>query len=467
MENVKTSLTVVISRDGLAAFVRRTDPKDTEAISEEDLRQSLTDNGVVFGIKENLMALFEQQTVGGSVALAEGIKSIQGESGHIEYLYDTEGTVDKKQTANAENRVFKIMNAVKGMKLARIIPPGQGTPGKTVTDLEIPPYPGKPVYLRAAKNTMVSEEDPSIIVATGDGHIIRTSSAIEIETVLTIPGDIAFSTGDIDFVGSLIVRGDIKTGFNVKVKGNLEVQGNVEDAQLEVGGDVIIKKGFIGHSKGILNAKGDVTLGFVLNQTINTEKNVTIIQYCVNGTINAGDKINAAKASVVGGSLDALSEIHVKSLGSDQYSLTKVHIGRKGRILAKIAIVEKEIEQAKKALTDVKDALYKLARLKIDLSGKLPEDKNLIYNKLQAVQKALPDRLEQYEKEYIQLNEELKINYDAGLFVYDTLYENVLVDINGTKESMQATLKDVRMIEHEGALEKHSIESNRKETKNG
>ncbi len=464
MENVRTSLTVVLSRDGLAVFVRRTDPKDREPVSDDDLRQALAEQGVVVGIKPNLAALFEQQAVGGSIALAEGIKPVQGENGKIEYLYDVEGTVDKKQTANAENKIFKIINGVKGMKLARIVPPGVGTPGTSVTGADIAPLPGKPVYLRAGKNTMVSEEDPSLIVATADGNIIRTSSSIEIEPMLTIPGDVDFSTGDIDFVGSLTVRGDIKTGFRVKVKGNLDVQGNIEDAQVEVGGDVVVKKGFIGHGKGLLNAQGNVTIGHVQNQTVNTEKNITILQFCVNGTVSAGEKVLAHKAMIVGGTVDALSEIHAKALGSDQYSHTKVHIGRKGKILAKIAVTEKDIEQAKKSQNDVKDALYKLARLKIDMNGKLPEDKALLFNKLQAVQKSLPARMEQLEKTLEQLNQELKINYDAGLYVYETLYENVLIDINGTKEAMQSTVQAVRMIEHDGVLEKHGYEGSQEGT---
>ena len=46
--------------------------------------------------------------------------------------------------------------------------------------------------------------------------------------VYVVPGDVDFSTGNIDFIGSVKVMGSVRNGFSVKAEGNVEIMGRLE-----------------------------------------------------------------------------------------------------------------------------------------------------------------------------------------------------------------------------------------------
>ena len=56
-----------------------------------------------------------------------------------------------------------------------------------------------------------------------------------------VDGDVDVSIGNISFVGSIIVRGTIRSGFKVEAEGDIEVWGNVEAATVQSQGNVIIR----------------------------------------------------------------------------------------------------------------------------------------------------------------------------------------------------------------------------------
>lgn len=76
------------------------------------------------------------------------------------------------------------------------------------------------------------------------------------------------STGNIDYPGNVTVRGNVKGGFSIIAKGDIVVEGVVEDALIQAGGQIIVKRGIHGMTKGILRAQGNVICKFIENATI-------------------------------------------------------------------------------------------------------------------------------------------------------------------------------------------------------
>ena len=70
------------------------------------------------------------------------------------------------------------------------------------------------------------------------------------------------------YEGDLTVAGDILSGVNFTVKGNLEVEGLVENVRIKCYGDVRIKGGFLGQNIGMISCKGDFFAGYVQNAYI-------------------------------------------------------------------------------------------------------------------------------------------------------------------------------------------------------
>jgi uncharacterized protein (DUF342 family) len=343
-----------------------------------------------------------------------------------------------------------------GQKLALLHPPETGSPGMKVSGEIVPANEGKTVAFRCGQNTSFASTDSSCIVSSVDGNaVVHGDGTIEVQPVVTIHGNVDFSTGNQDFVGSLIVTGDVRSDFSIRVNKNLEIHGSVEDAQIEVGGDVIIKKGFVGRGKGKVTAGGNIRVAHVMNQTIVSQKNVIIEKESVAANVTAEGRIIAKRASIVGGVLDAGQGIKVFNLGSSENSQVHAQAGRRKRVSARLAQVEQDVKRAEKQLAEFNDLVFRLRRMKID-AGTLPSDKEGVLVKLQGVQKVLTLRFEALQMERTRL---LDLTKSGGpkIIVLDTVFANAVIEINGARRIVGETIKEVVFVEHGGAIVEHPI----------
>lgn len=457
MEAVNQHLTIKVSHDGYDA--QAYDDGSHSPIDADELKQMLIKSGVVYGVLEtSLKAIVAGQLNGQPIRVAQGTPPVNGEDGVVEYFFDHEKAKPAEGKSGKVNlhEMHFVHNVRQGERLALVHPPKPGVPGVTVTGRTVPGKEGKKVVVHAGPHTTFSPEDPLTLIASTDGNVVlKLDGTIEVLPLLAIGGNVDFATGNIDFVGSVRVAGDIKSDFSVKTQKDLEVVGNIEDAQVEVGGELRIRKGFIGVGKGLLKAKGNVTVQHVLNQSIISEKDIVIERESVNGNLRAGGRIVSMSGTIAGGRLEADEEIEVMNLGSGEHSQARLRVGRKGRILERLAQLEKELQQAEKQVSDVKDGVYRLIRMKLD-SGCLAPEKEQMLTKLQEVQKLLPVRLQSLQQEKVQLTEDLKQDCKARVVVHGTVLENVLIEINGVKKVVETALQDIIFVERAGTIEVRS-----------
>jgi uncharacterized protein len=448
-------LTVHISADQDAAVLRGSLPPDVHidtALLREYLFQSNVRNGILDISQEVLDQKLHETS---PVMIAQGVKPENGIDGWIEYLFDTNSakpTVDQRGKVNLHEIHF-LHNVHTGDILARIHPPTAGTPGYRVNGEQVLPRPGKKGDVRTGPYTALGPDDSSVVIATADGNVIlHNDGQIEVQPIVTIKGNIDFSTGNIDFVGSLNVMGDILADFSVKVQKDLTVYGSVEDSFIEVGGNVIVKKGFIGSGKGRISAQGNITVHTLLNQTIVCGQDVTIEKEAVSGMIKAGGKILAQHAIVVGTTLESDIEVVIRNLGNRDGASGRVRVGKKGKILERIAQIDKEIKLTERQVIEVKDAVYRLVRMKID-KGCLGDECEQKLTKLQEVQKMLPKKNESLHQEKIQLSTELEKQFDGRIVVHGTVFENVCLEINGARKMIEDAIQGVLFVERGGELD--------------
>ena len=240
---------VSLENDDLEAYLRvpfmgeESTVKST--LSVDHARTALKAKGVVYGVSESeLERIFRESLFDEDILVASGIPPKHGEDARIEFYFETERDFKPKEDENGRidyHEVSVLVNINKGDQLCRRLPPTVGKPGKSVTDKEIPPMAGKDLVIPQGPNTELSPKDPDLLVASCDGCVsINSSKLVEIKPKLEIKGDVDYSTGNIKFVGSLAIAGDVKAGFKVNVTGDLQVDGVVEDAEIEVAGNALI-----------------------------------------------------------------------------------------------------------------------------------------------------------------------------------------------------------------------------------
>ncbi|MBP1691542.1 MAG: hypothetical protein H6Q32_894, partial [Bacteroidetes bacterium] len=127
----------------------------------------------------------------------------------------------------------------------------------------------------------------------------------------------------------------------------------------------------------------------------------------------------------------------------------------RGRILEHLAQVDKDIKQVERQQAEVKDAVYKLVKLKLDV-GTLPADKEQLLGKLQEAQKLLPKRAEALHTDKEMLQADLQKKSDARIVVRGTIHKDTMIEVNGVRKFIEGALQGVAFAEHAGVLEAHA-----------
>ena len=420
------------------------------AFSPEMVATALAAAGVVHGIHEDRFSDVGAQP-GFPVVVAEGSPAAQGRSGWVECLVQPSQSSTAKEGDNTR-LVFQVLNVRQGEPVAFVHEPEVGADGITVTGESIPGRRGAPVGVSAGPGVAADPQCEGRYCATRDGDaIVDAKGKIDVRDTIEIGGNLDITKGDITFVGSLIVRGDIRGDLVIKVGKNLTVLGDVDDAVIEAGGDVTIKNGFMGRGSGKITAGGTVKIQHLRNQHVTAGNEVHVERESVNGIISAKRKIMATRAVIAGGVLEADELVEVGTLGRSEGGQVKVRVGRRGRILERLAAIEKELRQTEKNLTDVKDAVYRLVRLKID-TGSLPAEKEAMLTRLQETQRKIPHVRETLLQEQAALTEEVRRVSDAKLVIHETVSDNVFIDVNGVKKMTDTEIRGVVFVERNGEL---------------
>ncbi|GHU63919.1 hypothetical protein FACS189445_6960 [Spirochaetia bacterium] len=169
---------------------------------------------------------------------------------------------------------------------------------------------GKNVHLGDDKVTIISDMN---------GQVVEVGGKINVEPVYTVDGNVNLKTGNIIFLGTVIVKGSVEDGFSVKAAGNIEVNGTVEKAELDAEGDIIVHQGITGSKvNGIIRAGKSIWARFIENTALEAGDMVVAQDGIINSRVDAFKRIicQGKRATIVGGRLRTSEEINAKVLGS-------------------------------------------------------------------------------------------------------------------------------------------------------
>ncbi|MDO8931466.1 MAG: FapA family protein, partial [Rhodocyclaceae bacterium] len=273
--------------------------------------------------------------------------------------------------------------------------PQPGTPGRTVTGAELAVATPKDVKFPVRlPGVQVSAADPDLLVAAIAGQPVLHRDGISVEPVLTLQ-NVDLATGNVDFVGTVEIKGDVQSGMKIKAGGDVIVHGILESAEVEAGGDVVVKGGIIGqknhaHDKTAdhkttaarIHAKANVRAHHLENALVLAGQSVYVDEVAVQSDITAIDQVvigteGGRKGHILGGIVRATQGVTAECLGGPGTGETRIMIG-----------VNPLLQQA----LDEKRTL---------VAAKLKEHDDL--EKVVKVLQNRPDRLEMLEKARLTL----------------------------------------------------------------
>lgn len=443
---INQSYQLEISPDGYQAFITVHKPIPEVDITPDDLKQYLKNHNVVYGIKaDTIETIFQERQFDKKILIAVGEKVVDGRDGEIKYLFDP---VVKPLKDDSDNINYKELNLVrnveKGQKLAEVIPPVEGKEGCTVLGKKVLPKIGKTCLLPIGRNTNPNPENPNILIAAIDGHVPLKGKNVDVDPILTIKGDVDFSTGNINFIGSITINGDVKSGFSVKSQNDIQINGTVEDAVIEAGGNVLIKSGFVGRGEGKIIAKGKVMAKFCEKETIISDDDISLGEYAMHCNIQTKGKllVTAQKGLVVGGEIYALQGMEAKIIGNQNYTPTKIFVGIDKEIREKIKEKKITLEKQLSNKKEIEKAQFLLQQRRL-IKKELPEDKKILLEKLNTAKGQTENAERQILLEIENLENEIKKFKDATVKVIDTVYPGTTITIFNKTTGVSVHLKKI------------------------
>ncbi len=242
------TMDINVSSDKLLVYVRLYPAiGEGKYIKKEDILLALEDRNIKFGIdQEAIDKLIMEKVYYKDVEIAKGLAPVEGVNGKIEYLFEIQKKIKPHMNEDGTMDYHKlnlITNVKQGDALATLIAEEEGIPGKNIYGDEIPPAKVKAEKLYFGKNTKVKDDT---LYALTDGQVKIDDGKVIVLNYLEVSGNIDNSTGDVEFLGTVLVRGNVLTGYTIKAKGDVEVSGVVEGAYIEAEGNIILHRGIQG-----------------------------------------------------------------------------------------------------------------------------------------------------------------------------------------------------------------------------
>ncbi len=178
------------------------------------------------------------------------------------------------------------------------------------------------------KNIELSEDGLTLKAAI-DGCAFWKAGKLNVDNIYHVAGDVDYRTGNITFNGTVLIDGDVRSGFQVNATGSIYINGNVEAADVfSENGDVVIKSGVLGKNRAKIQAGNNLHCRFLQDATVGVKNDVIIEHYAINSGISAGGKVFLIQNEglIRGGKAFAHVGMKAIEVGSPQYIPTNIGI---------------------------------------------------------------------------------------------------------------------------------------------
>lgn len=443
VEAIDEDMDVSVSIDKLSVYIRFTPPVgEGKKLTSEMIINKLHDENIVFGIDQEVIELIaDNKEYNKDILIAKGLKPIEGKDGKIEYLFNTQKKIKPHMNEDGTvdyHKLDLITNVKEGDSLARLIKEEEGTPGKNVFGEDILPPKVKVKKLYFGKNTKVRD---NILYAIKDGQVKLDDGKVMVLDYLEIPGNVDNSTGDIDFLGTVLVKGNVLTGYSVKAKGDVEVSGVVEGAHIIADGNIILHRGIQGMERGIIEAKGNVMAKYIENSKVTAGGSIhsdAILHSEVSCKGNI--LVDGKKGLISGGKVRSAVEVSAKVMGSHMGTVTTIKVGIDPAYIDEYNELQKNIDKLIKEEVKLNQIITLLSKKK-SVSGELSEEKKEMLISATRSKIFINNKLTSFQKKYTEMKEDIDNNKVGKVKVLGNIYPGVRVSIGNIKYYVKKDMK--------------------------
>lgn len=449
------SIVVDVSHDEMHATITVSQPNiGGEEISADRISRMLATQGVVVGINDEKIAEFVDNPVYGvPYTVAEGIPPVDGRDAYIAYQFETDSSkIRIKQSDNGQvdfKQLNRIQNVVKGQPLAQKMRNERGKAGKTIYGRYLEAKDGKDINLPLGKNVYV-DTDGLTIISSCNGQVFLQNNKICVEEVLTVDG-INNKSGNVDFLGTVIVNGNVEYGFSLSAEGNIEVVGTVE-GNLNAKGNIFVRGGIQGHNESKIEAGKSLWAKFLNQANVEVGEDV-FVNEITNSNVTSKRKIfvKGKHAPIKGGHIFATEEIHAKTIGAlSGGSETILTVGTDPHKKRRMQELQAELQKLSKEMNDLELDISTLEDQK-KRRRNFPHDKEEILAKNIARKEEILSIIQPMTTEVEEIQTYLReLKVVGKISVSGTIYAGVKVYVRDAYEDIATDKKNVTIMYRDG-----------------
>jgi uncharacterized protein (DUF342 family) len=319
----------------------------------DEAMEELRKLGVEHGLDEKrLREIFQSFPEIEEEVICKGTPPKHGENGRVEFslvMDQKPRFIPDPESGKIDYREAMQVTLVEpGERIGEIVPPTQGEAGVNVRGEPVSAKDGNPTKVNLAEGV---EQRGAYIHATNAGTPAYKNSRVSIRQVYEIQGDVDFSTGNVNFPGSVIVNGNVTDGFNILCGGELIVKGSVGSCHIQAKGAIRVFGGVLGHKKASIRSNTHVEVLFADACSITSDGNINITKDVVHAHVVALGEV-FCKGSIIGGECLALKGIEAKRLGNNSGTLTRVKVRSHYKLERAVEVNGELLEQANKYQDD-------------------------------------------------------------------------------------------------------------------
>lgn len=447
---------VNVSSDKMLAFCRFYPPSNNgKLLSMEDIISDLKMQKIVVGIDDDEIKKFlEERKYCTNYILAKGVPPVNGTDAKIEYFFNTNPNLKPKKNEDGTvdyHELNTISRVEEGQLLAKLHEAVKGQPGQDVFGVAIPARQEKNLKLEFGNNITISE-DKTEIYSQVTGHASLVQGKVFVSDVYEVPADVDNTTGDITYNGNVSIKGNVKSGFSVKAKGDIIIDGVVEGAILSAGGQIIVKRGIHGMNKGKVEAKGNIITKFIENATV-VSGGFIEAGSILHSQVSAANEVRVSgkKGFVTGGVIRAASLVEAQIIGSDMGTITRVEVGVDPEMKERYNSLHKQILDIGKEMEKWKPILVNYSERVAKKEKNNPET----VVQVQSVAKKYKEKQEELAKireEFIGIHEQIQLETGAKVKVNGSVYQGVSIAISDVSYNVKGTISYSKFVREQGEI---------------
>ncbi len=391
-----------ISADAMKAAIYLHPPlHGGEPLSYDDLLDKVAKAGICHGVFEDkLRALAEKPEYHQWIPIAEGTPPVAGKNGYLKrFKSNTKPEPQERADGSVDHRELGVIASVrKNEVIAEIIPPVAGQDGQNIHGKILPATGGSPAQFQPGPNVLLCEDGTKLLSAIDGLPVFESGGTIRVDEILYLK-DVDYSTGNIDFPGSIIVEEHVADGFTLQTKGSIILKQSVGKVYLKAGGDVTLAGGFMGRGEGRIEAEGDIHARFIEQGKLVAGRSIYIAEVAMHSFLIA--KVNiilrGRRAEIIGGEAVAGHSIICNKAGAVVETRTRLTVGTPPDILTALEAMQNEIQQKRETLQKIENTIKGLDDR--EQRGQLSEQDKETRARLKSLREKFKEQLELTSKQ--------------------------------------------------------------------